>query len=95
MNLPIYLISNSYRSSIINDSLSEHARDSLCAAVAPLCSGLHYAGGSPAGLFECGETSRDIELEVKAAAAIATLDHNYDRLLVLTGLSQHLKKIGG
>ena len=83
-----YLVT--YGGIIVDYSLSEHAGDTSVAAVAPLSTRQHDACGSPARLLERGETRRDIELEVKATATVASLDHNDDRLLVLTCLGQHL-----
>lgn len=53
---------------VVDDRLGNHASDSASAAVAPLGTWLHHTCASAAALLESGETSRDIELEVAAAA---------------------------
>lgn len=76
---------------VVNDSLCQHASDARCAAIAPLGAWGHDTSGLAAALLECGETGGDVELEVATAAAVATLHHDDDRLLIGLGLGQELK----
>ena len=83
MNLEIRLRLVSYWGVIVDDGLSQHASHTAVAAIAPLCAGHHNTGGLPARLLEGGQTCRDVKLEVETAAAVASLDHDDNRLLVL------------
>jgi hypothetical protein len=62
------------------------------AAIAPMRSRSHDARAFPALLFESGESSRDVEFEFAATAAVVTLDHDNDGLFNSMSFSQQLHK---
>jgi hypothetical protein len=84
---------------IVHNVSSDHAGNSFVAAVAPSSSSVHDTGRLSTIFFEDGEISRDIELDVKAAASIGSLDHNDNTLAISIGIILHfirsLSKIVG
>lgn len=70
------------RSVVVDDGLGYHAGNSASAAIAPLGTRCHHTGRLSARFLKSSETSRDIKLEVTAAATVASLDHDNNWLLI-------------